>query len=323
MPGVYAVFHKQLGDLVLLQPTLDKLRQNHGGQVRLITRKGHAPLVELMEGIEMAPSLPLRPLKNLFAFDSLRKTAWRSLLAPARQKFCLLPAAHEKQWFAEMIFSQVALPGLGDEYIAEYFWRNTPGNGPAEFPPPRLRRPPDSWRPSLAPSAPFIALNPTAGWPQKSWLPKSWAGFVRELFGASPPLILVISGPADWQIVHARETQRAIGPETAPLASGLTLREFLWLCSRAEAMLTVDGAASHLAAAFEVPTFTLFGSTSSTHWHRPGPLAAAVRAPAGRDGRRRMKYLAAGETAAAARSWLSQISAVRDFSRHITTYPGP
>ena len=35
MPGCYAVFHKQLGDLVLLEPTLAKLREHHGVPVRM------------------------------------------------------------------------------------------------------------------------------------------------------------------------------------------------------------------------------------------------------------------------------------------------
>ena len=45
MPGCYAVFHKQLGDLVLLEPTLAKLCEHHGAPVECMTRSGHAPLL--------------------------------------------------------------------------------------------------------------------------------------------------------------------------------------------------------------------------------------------------------------------------------------
>ena len=52
MPGCYAVFHKQLGDLVLLEPTLAKLCEHHGAPVECMTRGGHAPLLQLMPGVQ-------------------------------------------------------------------------------------------------------------------------------------------------------------------------------------------------------------------------------------------------------------------------------
>ena len=60
------------------------------------------------------------------------------------------------------------------------------------------------------------------------------------------------SASMDWQIQHCREIQEKSGSLVRSLASGTTLENFLWLCSRARAVLTVDGAASHLARAFGV-----------------------------------------------------------------------
>lgn len=314
MPGVYAVFHKQLGDLVLLQPALEKLRRIHGGPVRLLTRSGHAPLVGLMEGVEMCRGWAWKPASTLFAFDPLRKTAWRSFFTPARKKFCVLPEAREKQWFADLVFSGVSIPGLGEEYIAEYFWRHTPGTADGEFPAPRLNSPPEAWRPRAAPPEPFLLLNPTAGWPHKCWPPKRWAGLLRGLFGSSPLPLLIVRGPQMWQHAIAEEVHAEIGAASCRLTPEISLREFLWLCSRAQAVLTVDGAASHLAAAFQVPAFTLFGPTPPAHWHRPGPIAHAVRAPAGPDGQRRMKNLTVEEAVGAARLWVQAPEVARRLS---------
>ena len=62
------------------------------------------------------------------------------------------------------------------------------------------------------------------------------------------------------------------------LASGTNLKNFLWLCSRAQAVLTVDGAASHLARAFGVQKRDLVrsdeppetGTTPAWERRRPG-----------------------------------------------------
>ena len=64
------------------------------------------------------------------------------------------------------------------------------------------------------------------------------------------------SGSVDWQIQHCREIQEKSGPFLRSLASATPLEGFLWLCSRARAVLTVDGAASHLGSAFAVNNLT-------------------------------------------------------------------
>ena len=90
MPGCYAVFHKQLGDLVLLEPALTKLSEHHGAPVDCMTRSGHGPLLQLMPGVRFRRGLPLAYRSHLYCFDRLSKSALRSLLAPSRIKRCVL-----------------------------------------------------------------------------------------------------------------------------------------------------------------------------------------------------------------------------------------
>lgn len=77
------------------------------------------------------------------------------------------------------------------------------------------------------------------------------------------------------------------------MAPGTSLREFLWLCANAGAVLTVDGAAAHLAAAFSVPSLAIFGPTSLLNWHLVGPQTKAVQAPVAEDDIRHLKNLKA------------------------------
>jgi hypothetical protein len=301
MPGCYAVFHKQLGDLLLLEPALARLRRHHGGTVRILTRTGHAPLVALMDGVEFKKGLPLAWRSHLVCYDPLNKSALRSLLAPAGKKQCVLPETREMAWFHRPLFGRVIVPELGDQYVAEYFWENTPVPAAAPFRLPRLNPPPAAWQPAGLGEEPYILLNPTSGWRQKCWTAERWAAVIRDLPSSAGCRFLMTSASTGWQTEHCREISRLAGGAVQSLASRTSLENFLWLCANARGVLTVDGAAAHLAQAFGVKSLTLFGPTHLPNWHRQTPINLALQAPPSKDGKRRLKNLPAAvvtETAA-------------------------
>lgn len=291
MPGCYAVFHKQLGDLLLLEPALSRLAAHHGVPVRVLTRRGHAPLLHLMEGATYQKRLPVAWRSHLVCYDPLNKSALRSLLAPAGKKHCVLPEKREMQWFHRPLFGEVIVPELGDRFVAEYFWDNTPVPAKGVFRPPRLQPPPDAWRPPDLPAGPFLLVNPTSGWRQKCWLPDRWAATLRALHETTGVPFLLTSATAGWQTDHCREIVRLAGPCARSLPRPTTLENFLWLCARAEVVLTVDGAAAHLAQAFSTRSLAVFGPTNIANWHLETPRNTAVQAPESRDGKRRLKNL--------------------------------
>jgi ADP-heptose:LPS heptosyltransferase len=304
MPGCYAVFHKQLGDLVLLEPALAKLCEYHGAPVECMTRSGHAPLLQLIEGVQFQRGIPLAYRCHLYCFDPLSKSALRSLLAPSRIKKCVLPEKREMKWFHGPLFRDLIVPELGDRYVAEYFWESTPVPSSVPFRPPRLDRPPDHWKPDNFGSDPFILVNPTSGWRQKSWLPDRWVQTLGTLHEETGLKFVMTSTSVDWQIQHCREIQEKSGPLVRSLASRTSLKNFLWLCSHAHAVLTVDGAASHLARAFGVRSVTLFGPTNRRNWHHSSNRNVAVQAPASKDRVCRLRNLSPEEVIEVARQIL-------------------
>lgn len=300
MPGCYVVFHKQLGDMLLLEPALSRLRAHHGAPVSVLTRNGHGPLLQLMEGVEWQRGLPLAWRSHLYCFDPLNKSAWRALLTPAGKKTVILPDRTEMAWFHRPLFGDVIVPELRDRYVAEYFWSLVPVPAKEPFRPPRLTRPPDSWRPAGFSDEPFILLNPTSGWRRKNWKSDRWAEVLRALHQAGAPPFVMTSASTDWQVEHCREIEQAAGPIVRSLASGTTLENFLWLCAHARLVLSVDGAASHLASAFGVKNLTLFGPTNIRNWHQPAPTSVALQASKDKDGKARVRNLTASEVADAA-----------------------
>lgn len=307
MSGCYAVFHKQLGDLLLLEPAFSRLRALHGASVSVLTRSGHAPLLQLMEGVEWQRKFPLRPHRHLYCFDPLNKSAIRSLFAPVVHRHCLLPDAHESAWFHRFVFGDVIVPGLDHRYVAEYFWSLLPAPANGAFRPPRLTPPPDSWRPKNLDDKPFLLLNPTSGWRQKNWQSDRWAEVIKALAALGAPPCLMTSASTDWQVDHCREIETLANPLIRNLGATTTLKNFLWLTANARLVLTVDGAASHLAAAFGVPNLTLFGPTNRANWHYSTATSHALQAATDRDGKARLRNLPTSEVIQAAETlWSSK-----------------
>ncbi len=292
MRGCYVVFHKQLGDLLLLEPALSRLAAHHGRPVRLLTRGGHEALASLMPDVEIHTGPTFVPARHLYCFDPVNKSATRALFTPAWHKTGVFPNREELSWFHRLIFHPIIVPELQDEYIAEYFWKNTPVPAVGEFQMPRLNRPPDSWAVPGLVTGGFILLNPTAGWKRKSWLEQRWAETVQHIRSRSNLPILMTSASTDWQISQCAGIVELTGGVVRSLANGTTLQNFLWLCANASLVVTVDGAAAHFATAFGTPSLALFGPTNIGNWHRSTKHNLAVQAPIGKDGTRRMRDLA-------------------------------
>ncbi len=285
-PGarVLVICHKQLGDMTLLEPALRKLSLAAGRPVELLTRSGHAPLVALMEGVKMTGRAWLRGFDAIFGYDDLDKSALHALLAFAPRKDLLLRAAGEVTKWNRRAFSEIRAPGIADAYLARYNWDYTIVETQEAWRPPVLKRPADAWRPAHFHADDFVLLNSTAGWKSKRWKSSSWAKVATALLDAGVPKIVVTSGGLDWQREHSQKIADALGDRAIYLGGATRLEEFLWLASRARLVMGVDGAASHLSAAFGGRNLTLFFRTNPHNWHWPTDSSVALLAQVGDGG---------------------------------------
>jgi ADP-heptose:LPS heptosyltransferase len=55
-----------------------------------------------------------------------------------------------------------------------------------------------------------------------------------------------------------------------------SMKNYLSIIWNAKAVLTPDGSASHIAAAFKRKCVTLFGHTDAIHWHRETAYSRAI-----------------------------------------------
>lgn len=197
-----------------------------------------------------------------------------SALALSRDKQAILRSANDLTGIGRSVFQQVHAPGLGNSYVARYNWDQTAVNSTAPFRPPVLNQPPDEWRPSGFDEAGYLLVNPTAGWKRKRWKTSAW----WETLDALPHVsrVVITSGGQDWQIEQAKDIADHLGNRALFLGGQTRLEEFLWLVANARMVLGVDGAASHVAAAFGVPSVTLFLTTSPANWHFPTESSVAI-----------------------------------------------
>jgi hypothetical protein len=110
MSRCLAIFHKQLGDLVLLEPTLKRLSRASGSTVDLITRSGFQPLISLMPQVEFRRTPRRRIYDALWCFDDRMKSAFHAFLSRARQKHLLINPGAPIQWYHSKIFPKIVVP---------------------------------------------------------------------------------------------------------------------------------------------------------------------------------------------------------------------
>jgi len=305
--GCLAICHKQLGDLILLEPALSKLSCAFDGRLALVTRSGHQDLVSLMSNVRPARTTTFRRFDAVVAFDAGGRSAWKAALALGARKFLVSHDAREISPAARLIFSRILAPGFGEEFAARYYWRHAP-IGDAPYRPPQLLKPPDDWCPPRAPHARrYILLNPTAGWKSKRWSPKGWADAARSITEAHPDLQVVISGGTQpWQIDHCNRVANRLGSSAVNFVGRTTARDYLWLTANAAMVLSVDGSASHLASAFGQPSVTVFVRENASTWHESSEISVALQFDRAEDEATRNDH--ADELASSALALLSRVS---------------
>lgn len=276
-PRVAVISDKQLGDVMLLEPMARLLAERSGAPVAMHVNPALRPLVELMPSACWAA-------KPGHVYEESWTTSWRSRAVlstwrfPARHRKLLVNQKKHLRWWYRLLFNEmVKVPSPG-EYWASYFWRAV-GGDPVQFTPPRLDQAPPEWRHPDLPQRPFILINPTAAWPSKFWEAESWARVREALVPDREDIPWVMTGGgSEPERAHCARIAAAAGGRFVDLSGRTSLREYLHALCSARLVLCVDGSASHLAQAWNVPAVTLFGPVYPKRWHLPTPRHRAISA---------------------------------------------
>lgn len=272
------IYHKQLGDVLLLEPALAKLSVACGQSVMLATRPTFAPMISLMENVRVAEGGWCRKASEVISFGPRPRASLIALTTCAPIKRLLtLRQENLRPWHRLCFPTERRVVPVSGIYRAEYFFRAMPAASDMAFRPPRLRHPPAEWLPESLPEQ-YVLIHATSAWPEKSWSAESWAQTIDELSRLGLGPFVITGGNADWEGEHVAAIERACSVPVTNLCGKTGLPAYLAVVANAGLLLCVDGSSSHLATAFGVPALTLFGPSSRKGWHFPSSTSVALDA---------------------------------------------
>jgi len=115
---------------------------------------------------------------------------------------------------------------------------------------------------------PVVVVCPRGGWPTKTWKPGQ-VSRLFDLYGVHQATFVLAGAPGEEKCA---EGVYSVNNEVVNLVGKTTLRELIYLIRRADAVVSVDTAAVHLATAVGTPVVALFGPTAA---ERCGPAPGA------------------------------------------------
>lgn len=276
------IFHKQLGDTVLLEPVLRKLAAASGEQVNLLCPRQFEPVIELMPHTRMAAGRRRWLPDRVWAYDWGGRTTRAALFTLCREKHLVIPNPQWVRWQHRAAFRWIHAEDYLDRYVSRYFWDHTLVHADgAEFSPVRLESPPDEWAAECWRGGPYLLLNPVSAWKRKNYDAVKWACVLAHARELGLPRVVMTGGTEDWQMAHCAEIKHEaakLGLSLEDVSGQTSLPGFMHLIARASMVLCVDGAAAHLARGFDVPCLTIFGPSYRWMWHEEDDRKMAVDA---------------------------------------------
>ncbi len=300
-----AVYHKQLGDTLLLQPALARLAAQDGEPVGLVTRPGFEDLVRLMPGVVPVHWREAPRVSRLLCYEAGDRSVFISLWCPARHKTLLSFSRHYRKFYHSWIFHDFHLEEQEQKYRARYFWDITPGAEATAFEPPLLNTPPQDWHHPDLPAQPFILVHATSAWKRKCWSARPWQEVIAHLRRGTDMPVVLTGGNSEWERGLCAEIA-AGSPGVINLGGKTSLRQVMRIVSQAALVLCVDGFVSHVAMAFRRPCVTLFGPTNVNHWHLATPISEAISTKLGIPGDKTAEDTACQDLMSRADRWLAK-----------------
>lgn len=310
----------RLGDTILLQPLLHKLRQRYGGACRLVSLgecsrvlyEGNEDVAEVRHFDSQYGSLWLNPqrLRTALSLRALRESPFYICEPDVRTRTKVRPMLALAGIPAEHCVFIEDTPLQKDEHWVDWLMRFA-DETPAAFRDGYPADPACSCAPQLAPTAvelgeaqrwlarrdlqghPLVLLQPankrTMRWngvrkredDDKSWPVERWAALCNAILAEMPEARVVLCGSAAEAGYLAGIGAAAGNAHVIVPREGLPLGHLRALLHIAHSMVSVDTGPAHLAAAVGCPLVVLFGNRWPSMWKPRSASGSAVHAIGG------------------------------------------
>jgi ADP-heptose:LPS heptosyltransferase len=262
------IYWKQLGDLLLMEPALTKLASTTKSKVFIATKPEFSPLFSLMNSVCIAPTKTLKNISYVYSFDGRFRACIRALFTFCKIKHLIISDLKSLKWWHKFFFKEISIIDTSEKYRAEYFFDAINISSDFLFRPPKLNKPPKSWKPKCLPEK-YILIHATSAWRNKSWSPQFWANTINKLHGMGIGPFVITGGNSVWEAKYIDSLLSKIDCKVLNLCGKTNIKEYLAAIHHASLVVAIDGSAAHIASAFNRPVLTLFGPTHPIHWCLP------------------------------------------------------
>lgn len=272
------IYHKQIGDVLLLEPALAKLADAMKSDVLLATRPIFSPMLSLMDHVIPVPEASFCRASRVISFEHRPRACIQSLMTWCREKELIVTQPKFlRPWHAFFFPSKCSSIDPSVCYRAEYFFNAIPVISEMAFRPPRLHIPPPDWTPDTLPET-YVLVHATSAWKNKSWTVDAWAKAIDSLSAQGVGPFVITGGGAAWEVDYVKSIITITRTPLIDLCGKTDLQGYMATVAGASMVLCIDGSASHLAAAFGCPSLTLFGPSHPLHWHFPKSSSIVIDA---------------------------------------------
>lgn len=339
VPGPVVIRFGRLGDTILLQPLLRKLRWRYGRPCQLLTLGDWSPVLYSAQP-EVAGCIPLR---SQYGPIWMRPRRWRAALALHRLRaapfYICEPQLRTRTKIRPMLTLAGVpaehctfiedMPSKADEHWVDWLLRFGDATPAAFRPLTGLPAAPACAAPELQVSAaeraecdawlraqgmlgrPLVLLQPankrTMRWngvraaedDDKSWPAERWASLVRAISRRLPQAQILLCGSPS-EAGYLRTVMAVTdGGASQVAAAALPLGRLKALLEIAHSMVSVDTGPAHLAAAVGCPLVVLMGARSPHMWMPRSASGSAVHLLGGLPAIRRVDEIDTAQVVAA------------------------
>lgn len=296
MKSVLVVQLKRLGDLLLTTPALGILRELYPkAKITLLIDRHSRALAPAIAGVDQiwvfrdTKSVWIKLIKTGFDlcldFTGNDRSALFSFLsrAPRRIGFSFIAKRAIRPW----AYSQLVLSPVRDKHTVDHYLDLVRSLATFDSEPDISLQVPAQIKKSVARlsgelslPADYFVLHPGSARPEKYWMTDRWAEVVAYATKRFNLPCIITGGQDPIELQHIENILSKSGDRSSifNLAGKLDFLVAASLIEHAVFFIGVDTVAAHLAAAFRVPSITLFGPTNPFHWRARHSRAIVLRA---------------------------------------------
>lgn len=298
-PRILVIRRRYLGDIVLLSPFFQSLRQHWpAAELSLLAEATYAAVAPLIPEIDRTLILPRRARElggwlkliqalrvgrftHVFDLDNREKTAVLTRLTGAPERIALL---HEAPPRLPGCYTRIVLDPPAEHErrtISEYYLQALAGAAvPIATRDVRLV-PREADRLSVVKlldgSVPRLLVHPGSRSAFRVWPAENFAAICDRVQNELGAKVLLVGGPAEQSLLAAIAAAARTKLET--LSASLSVAEFAALAERCDLMLCHDSGPMHVAAGVGTRVVALFGSQNTTLWRPAGENHVVLQAP--------------------------------------------